>query len=142
MNRSLSRHERRKTSRPEGLTMSRVLSGSKRPASRSRASFRPQLEVLEGRALLSGQTPLTPPVQEIPQTVTNADHLTLLETGRSVRPQVVRSPTVVTVDQSKLRADDLQLDVAKGIRQQGTPIDLRDTAGRAEGIVRAVQAKT
>jgi Raf kinase inhibitor-like YbhB/YbcL family protein len=42
--------------------MFRFLSASKRPVSRSRASFRPQLEVLEERALLSATARGTPPV--------------------------------------------------------------------------------
>jgi hypothetical protein len=88
--------------------MFRFLFGDKRPASRSRASFRPQVEDLEGRALASGLARMTPPVQVV---------------------QVQISKQVVIADQIQLRNDNLKLEVEKAIRPLGTGVVLQGGTG-------------
>ena len=85
--------------------MSGSLSTSQRPA--SRRSFRPQLEVLEGRALPSGLAPMTPPLQAAPQALVSTI-------------QVMEAPVMVTnarviANQVQLTPHDIKLEVPKAI---------------------------
>ena len=105
------------------------LSASQRPA--SRRSFRPQLEVLEGRALPSGLAPMTPPLQAAPQALVSTI-------------QVMEAPVMVTnarviANQVQLTPHAIKLEVPKAIHPATPPVATSPFADVPAGSARTLE---
>jgi len=109
--------------------MFRFPSANQQPA--SCRSFRPQLEALEDRVLLSGLAPMTPRLQVASQA--------LVSTIKVIEAPVMVTNTRVIADQAQVTPHDMKLDLEKAILPATTPVATSPFADVPAGFIRTLE---